>query len=426
MSENPAAPDVDALDLRALVAHSGSVAAALLVEQVQAEFARLNVDFLAVLDGEKLFGLCARRELIQALGSRYGFALNARHPVSAHLMAAPLCVRVGTPATEVFKAASARSDREFYDDVLLVEPDGRYLGLIPMRTLVRLQTEFLLGNISRLEASRQEIAAKNREVQRDFEMAREIQLALLPSVRTTPGANGVALNLAHRYRPASGVSGDFFDVLLLPRGMTGLFICDVMGHGIRSALVTAMIRAMVEELRPIAGDPGVLLTRLNRDLTRLLRQADSLIFVTAAYVVVDLSLGQLRCAHAGHPSPLRWDAQARAISPISPSSESAGPALGLVDDFIFINSWEQISTGDRILLFTDGLFEAANAADEEFGPDRLAASLTQTIDQPLDRSLDTLISHVTSFCGTEEFNDDVCLLAAEISEHSPAKPSLKT
>jgi sigma-B regulation protein RsbU (phosphoserine phosphatase) len=95
-------------------------------------------------------------------------------------MAAPIRVSTITPVTSVFKTASARSDREFYDDVLLLDEQEHYVGMIPMRMLVRLQTDFLLGNIISLEASRHEIAEKNAEMEKDLLMAREVQLAMLP------------------------------------------------------------------------------------------------------------------------------------------------------------------------------------------------------------------------------------------------------
>ena len=103
-----AASEPDAADLNMLVEHRAAVPATATVEMVQAEFARTNWNFLAVLDGEILLGVCARRELIQELGSRFGFALNARHPVREHLIAAPLRVTLGTPVTTVFKMAAAR------------------------------------------------------------------------------------------------------------------------------------------------------------------------------------------------------------------------------------------------------------------------------------------------------------------------------
>jgi phosphoserine phosphatase RsbU/P len=405
--------DPDHMNLRALVSHDKSVPASTTAEALQAAFERSGVDFLSVVEGEKLLGLCSRRQLAQQLSSRYGFALYARQPASAFLMPAPLLVSIETPITDVFKAVSGREPRDFYDDVALVDELGRYLGMIPMLTLVRLQTEFLLRNISSLEASRLEVADKNRALEDDMLMAREVQLAMQPQAHAPLSANGLTLRIAHRYRPAGSVSGDFFDVIRIADHAAGILVCDVMGHGVRSALITAMIRAMLEELRPVAADPGVLLTRLNRDLARILRQGGELIFVTAAYSVIHLGFGRLRYAQAGHPTPLRWDVCAGAVRPVACPGESAGPALGLIDDFEFATVEEPFSRGDRIALFTDGIFEAANPAGEEFGPERLAQSLSRCASLPLGEGLDAVLREVADFSGGS-FADDVCIIAAEL------------
>lgn len=415
MTETPLDTDISAVDLCPLIAHAHSLPATTTVERAQQEFARVGVAFLAVLDGERLLGACARRELDRVLSSRYGFALNAQRPVREYLMAAPLRIVTGMPLTEVFKTASDRDDRDFFDDVILVKPDGAYVGLIAIRTLVRLQTDFLLGSIAKLEASRREIADKNREMESDLAMAREVQLALLPQTTAPFSTGGLTLRLAHRFQPAGGVSGDFFDVLRLPGQAVGIMICDVMGHGVRSALITAMIRAMLEELRPIAADPGVLLTRLNRDLTRLLRQTGDLIFVTAAYVVLSLDQRKLRYAQAGHPTPLRWDARTRTVQPVACPPDRAGPALGLIDEFEFFTSEEPFCEGDRIVLFTDGLFEAANVAGEEFGLTRLATAVAGNSPAALDAALTALMAGVSDFCGGAPFADDLCVIAAEFA-----------
>ncbi|MBC7366801.1 MAG: SpoIIE family protein phosphatase [Undibacterium sp.] len=275
------------VDLRLLTSHAEAVPVTTSVEAAHTAFARETIDFIAVLADDQLIGMCARRDLAQQLSSRYGFAPTVRQ----FLMPAPLRVKLRTPLTEIFQAVAARSSREFYDDVLLTEVDGRYVGMIPMRTLVRLQTEFLLGNNALLETSRQEIAAKNRAMEEDLLMAREVQLAMLPQAQAPFTAGALTLRLAHRYHPASGVSGDFLDVLRFSDQAAGVLVCDVMGHGVRSALITAMVRALLEQLRPVGADPGALLTGLNRDLTRILRQTDSLIFVTAAYAVIHPATG---------------------------------------------------------------------------------------------------------------------------------------
>ncbi len=410
------ATDLATVELRSLIAHAKSLPADTTVEKAQQAFARAGVAFLAALDGERLLGVCARRELDQALGSRYGFALNAQRPLRDHLMEAPLRVVTDTPLTEVFKATSSRADHEFFDDVLLVDPAGSYVGLIAMRTLVRLQTDFLLSNIDHLEASRRVIADKNREMESDLAMAREVQLALLPPTNVPFVWERRQLQLGHRYQPAGGVSGDFFDVLRISPRTVGLVVCDVMGHGVRSALITAMVRAMLEELRPDAANPGALLTRLNRDLTRILRQTGELIFVTAAYAVISLDEGVLRYAQAGHPTALRWDAGTRTVRPVTCPPDCAGPALGLIDEFEFATNEEPFVPGDRLVLFTDGLFEAANAAGEEFGLDRLAQVVAANAGESLDTALAHSIEQVSRFCQGAPFGDDLCLLAAELAE----------
>src|ERR1700749_2362420 len=98
------------VDLRTLVGHTTSVPAEMTIEAAQAEFTRAKVDFLAVIDQGTLLGVCAQRELTQALGSRFGFSIYARQPVRTLLMASPMIVRIATEVTEVFKTAAARAD----------------------------------------------------------------------------------------------------------------------------------------------------------------------------------------------------------------------------------------------------------------------------------------------------------------------------
>jgi sigma-B regulation protein RsbU (phosphoserine phosphatase) len=417
MDGAPSPGDPDQVDLRTLLSHSKSVPATTTVEALQGLFTQSGVEFLAVLEGERLVGMCSRHEMAQKLSSRYGFALYARQPVTTFLMPAPLFISVETPITEVFRAASRREARDFYDDVALVEAGGRYLGMISMPMLVRLQTDFLLRNIDNLEASRQEIAAKNRALEEDLLMAREVQLAMQPQAHSPLSSAGLTLRLAHRYRPSGSVGGDFFDVLRISDHAAGIFICDVMGHGVRSALITAMIRAMLEELRPKAADPGILLTHLNRDLTRILRQAHGLIFVTAAYAVIHLGFGRLRYAQAGHPTPLRWNARTRKVRPVACAGDASGPALGLIDDAEYTTVDEAFSEGDRLALFTDGLFEAADGQGAEFGPDRLIEAFERHADLDLGDGLDAVLADVARFSG-DRFGDDVCLVGAELNPSS--------
>src|SRR5205823_6931961 len=146
-----------------------------------------------------------------------------------------------------------------------------------------------------LAQNRKELRLRNRQMQDDLKMAREIQLTMLPQqypsfpVVGDPRRN--AFEFTHRYLPTGSVGGDFFTVSALSETEAGVFICDVAGHDVRSALVTAMIRALVEELKPAATEPGKFLSKLNCDLLAILRHTGTPMLTTAFYLVADWQTG---------------------------------------------------------------------------------------------------------------------------------------
>jgi len=397
------------VELRSLVGHRESVAARATLETVHRRFAETGRDFLAVLDGDRLLGVCARREIAMQLGARFGFALFARSPVREHLMASALRLSESSPLPEALASVSARSDESFYDDVLLVDGAGGFIGFILVHALVRLQTELLLGNISALERSRLEVAEKNKAMEDDLLMAREVQLAMLRTGGADRGPS-VKWRFHSRYAPAGGVSGDFFQLLPISDAAAGVLVCDVMGHGVRSALITAMLRAFSEELRPQARDPGALLTRLNQGLMGVLRQAGNLLFVTAAYAVVDADTGTVLHGQAGHPTGFIRRASG-GVDLLPAGDDVAGPALGLIDDFAYVSGSGRLGPGDSAMLFTDGVFEVRSPEGEEWGQERLRAEVSR---RPLlqgDELLAAVVSAAGLFAQGGVFDDDVCIVS---------------
>ena len=413
MSAPTASPEQNIL--RSLVGHREFVRGDETLEMVHQKFASGRHDFMAVLDGRTLLGLCARRDIGTLLGARFGFALYAREPVRQRLTSDAVRLAVDDPMTVVLQTISARRDEHFYDDLMLVDGAGDFLGLVYVRDLVRLQTNLLMGNIAELKASQSEIAAKHREMEDDLRMAREVQVAMLP--REFPACRtgtGTALSFAHLYQPAGGVGGDFFDVLPVSDTAAGIIICDVMGHGVRSALITAMVRTTIEELRLHAADPAGLLTQLNAHLTRLLQRTGEMIFVTAAYAVIDAASRQCAYAQAGHPTPLHWNAGQSRGSALPGAGKIGGPALGLMEDSVYEAVTIPFGLGDRLLFFTDGIIEAGNAQEEEFGVERLAAALSARRGEGLNLVLASLKAEAEKFTGGQPFGDDVCLVACEL------------
>jgi phosphoserine phosphatase RsbU/P len=264
-----------------------------------------------------------------------------------------------------------------------------------------------------------QIARYNAQTRADLEMARHLQLSLLPASypcfpRSASPADS-ALRFCHRFYPASELAGDFFSVLALSDTQAGVFICDVMGHGVRSALVTAMIRALVDDAALRTADPGQFLCEINRRLAGLLKPADGPMFATAFYLVADAANGWLRYATAGHPPPLHLQRHAGLIAPLRVSPHG-GPALGFFGDTTYATGECPLAADDVILLFTDGLFEVTSAdGEEEYGQERLLDAARQHLNLSPLELCDALIAGVRTFAGGAALSDDVCLLSVEIA-----------
>lgn len=265
----------------------------------------------------------------------------------------------------------------------------------------------------------EQLAAYNEQTKADLEMAHRLQESLLPqSYPIFPaGASpeNSALKFGHRYFWTTQLGGDFFSVQAISDTQAGVLICDVMGHGVRSALVTAMLRAMVADLEIHASDPGRFLGAMNQKLAGILKQTEEPLYATAFYLVADLAAGILRYARAGHPPPLHLRRQAGVIEPL-PIPSHAGAALGLFEKADFITSQQPLTAGDRVLLFTDGLVEVTgDTEDEDYGQQRLLDSARQRLNLPLPELMDGLIADATAFAGSHGFEDDVCLLGMEVA-----------
>jgi len=265
---------------------------------------------------------------------------------------------------------------------------------------------------------REQVEAYHAQLDADLEMARKLQESLLPLSyptfpRNAPPAES-ALGFHHRFFWTTQLGGDFFSVQALSDTKAGVFICDVMGHGVRSALVTAMLRALVGDLAGEAECPERFLSSMNQRLTAILKQIGETLFATAFYMVVDVSSGGLRYARAGHPPPLHLRRRAAVVEPL-PFPKQAGPALGLFTRADYVMCERKLAPEDLLLLFTDGLFEVTNTAGDEFGAERLLEAARRRMRLPMVDVVEGLIEDIRGFCGAEEFTDDVCLLGVEVA-----------
>ena len=319
----------------------------------------------------------------------------------------------------------------------LIHPDGRitwdYTTKLPLKdsqgqiigicginkdfTAIKEMEDALAEERNRLRITTAELEAKNAQLEADLRMAREVQLALLPRDYPTLEDYGSseysALTFAHCYRPAEAVGGDFFDIFPLSQNRAGVFICDVMGHGLRAALVTAIIRTLLEELRPVMQNAGRFLSALNLRLRAILERLDEPFIATAFYLIADAATKEAQFANAGHPAPVRLRRTARIAESLALDGGRPGPGLGLFDEVNYSTARCGFEKNDCILLFTDGLYEVDSPEGNQFGLDAVLSSLRSHAELPADRLFNALLTDACNFSGKADFDDDVCMVAVE-------------
>lgn len=316
----------------------------------------------------------------------------------------------GKQATEIFFAGhkyQLTTDRIHSIDLLL----STYETAVQKNLELSKATE-------KLELQAQELREKNEQMEQDLAMARELQTAFLPRhypvFPATASPEQSAIQFCHRYTTTTELGGDFFDILAISDTAAGVLICDVMGHGVRSALIAAIVRGLVEELRMHAADPGRFLSELNRSLCGILKQTITPIFTTAAYIVADLAAGELRHASAGHPPQFQLRRATGEVATLDPAGGKSGPALGVFEGGVYTTGRQSLASGDMVMLFTDGLYEIEGRNGVFYDKEQMRAAVARRIALPAPQLFDELVAEVKAFSLGDSFDDDVCLVGMEV------------
>jgi sigma-B regulation protein RsbU (phosphoserine phosphatase) len=259
----------------------------------------------------------------------------------------------------------------------------------------------------------EQLQQKNEIYEEELHLAREIQHAF--TARNFPSLSNTTrrIGFGSRYVPISGLAGDFFEVIPLRHDCAGVLICDVMGHGVRSGLIVAMLRGLLEKQNSQASDPGAFLHGLNEGLAAILERAGTTMFATAFYGVIDLRANTLAYSCAGHPGPV-IDGPG-GVRQIATERCQRGPGLGLSRDSNYPTTTIPLDSIRRMILFTDGILEAENQQGEPFFEKRLIELIANHSGDTLDHLLDDILSSVLAFSQARHFDDDVCLLGIEVS-----------
>ena len=268
-------------------------------------------------------------------------------------------------------------------------------------TTVARQTGLAL-EVSELAHSLAAEAAQRERVNREIEIAREVQERLFPQQMPVLGGASVA----GACRPAQGVGGDYYDVIQLEDGRIGLAVGDVSGKGISAALLMASLRA---SLRGVTLDNP-------RDFAKLMHKVNVLVYEASAsnryatffFAAYDPRTRRLECVNAGHNPPvlLRNGEVIRL--------EADGPVVGLLPFAPYTEQSLTLEPGDLLVLYTDGISEAMTHQDEEWGEERMIAAALKVRDKSADEILRSIFAAADAFTAGAPQHDDMTLLVLKL------------
>ena len=307
--------------------------------------------------------------------------------------------------------------RECVVEILNYRKDGttfwNRLSITPVRDGAGEVTHFIgvQSDVTARRVAEDGLRRSKEALEHDLRLAARVQQALLPPVEFETGA----LRVAHAFHPCDDLAGDAVGVVPLTRDRLAIYLLDVSGHGVGAALLSFTLTHL---LSPAAG--GALLTedtgdgpvvvppsRVAERLNRQFPMDRTRQYFTLVYGVIDPVSGRFDYVTAGHPSPIKLPSGGGPF-PV----EGAGLPIGMLDDATYDDEALTMEPGDRLYFYTDGVIEALDANEAEFGHPRLLEAIAARRSLPLRAGLEAVAADVRAWCGGR-LMDDVSLLAVE-------------
>jgi len=245
--------------------------------------------------------------------------------------------------------------------------------------------------------------AERARIEKELEIAKEIQQSILPeSAPVLPGIDLAGFNL-----PALEVGGDFYDYITIGEDHLGLEIADVSGKGVPAALFMALSRTLVRASASHNPDPAGSICEANRYICM---DSKTSMFVTLFYGILNTRKNTFSYVNAGHNPPLLFRAGSREADLL----EGRGIALGILDEIELELVELKLSPGDAVVFYTDGVTEATNEDDEEYGVERLKALIPGLLKLRASDMINAIVKDVTAFAGSRPQFDDITLVVLKV------------
>ena len=313
-----------------------------------------------------------------------------------------------SPAELPIIMATAKSDNEDIIEALKLGANDYVTKPLDFPVvLARVNTQLTL------KYSQDALKAAHDRMKRDLNAAAQIQQTLLPYDLPTMDT----IEIAWKFHPCDELAGDFLNIFKLNENELGIYVMDVMGHGVPAALLSFSVS---RNLSPLAGSDSIVLksgeqapvspvdvlTRLN---TVYPFQASNNRFFTLLYGILDRRDGQFRYALAGHPGPLIISSD-QSIQDLTANSFP----VGIVEEADFQESTIKLNPGDRMYLYSDGIIEETNEDEDQFEISRLQESLKEGRSSTIEKSIDQTVDAIVAWHGTEHLSDDLSMIGIEM------------
>ncbi|MFO7955974.1 MAG: SpoIIE family protein phosphatase [Candidatus Brocadiia bacterium] len=283
----------------------------------------------------------------------------------------------------------------------MYEPDGAACGIIEtVRDVTedRRREDKIRSLLSQVTRTNRELTRWRRSFQYELKVAREVQERLVPTAPVC--VEGICFDVL--YRPSGEVGGDLFDVLPLDEGKVAMLIADAAGHGVGAGLVAVMVRMVARSFGVDKTAPATMLKTMNDELVDIVPPGQ---FATGFYAVCTPDERRMSYAAAGHPAPILLRRGAEEAECL----EEGGLPLGSLKEATFEPGELEFGPGDKLLLYTDGVLDAANADGKRFGADRLAEAVVRHGKLSGPDFLEAVVGAIEEFADGDPGGDDITI-----------------
>ncbi len=264
----------------------------------------------------------------------------------------------------------------------------------------RVLMEELRQKNQELEALNEDIKTRNIEIEKELDIAANLQRCLFPAA--LPDLD--RFDLALKFRPVEKVSGDFFDFIPYGEDLFAFVFADVSGHGVPAALYSAMVKTAISSVKTSTPVPSEFMGEVNRFLIGSQKQM-SYNYVTIFYGLFDLAADTLTYCNAGIPSPAVMRADGSYVF-LDPNS----PFVGIFENSVYKNECMSIGGGDRLVFYTDGVFELTGSNDRIMGQGVFLELLKNYVEKNIYELIEAIFERVMEFSGSQRPGDDITLI----------------